>query len=188
MHLGRFAAGSFPGIRARYASAAHKKGSAQMNIISRLLSSDDVVVGLDVPNKLRALQEVAAILERRHNVSQAPVLRALLRREQSGSTGLGHGIAVPHARIADISEPIVLFVRTRSAIDFRAADHEPVSFLFVILVPEHANEEHLKILATVSEMFSSKTFRDRLEATVEPAAIQRLFSEWTSGDSSQQTR
>jgi PTS system nitrogen regulatory IIA component len=63
-----------------------------------------------------------------------------------------------------------------------------VSLLFVILIPEHANDEHLKILATVSEMFSSKTFRDRLEATVEPAAIQCLFSEWTSDDVQYQTK
>ena len=153
-----------------------------MNIISRILSSDDVVVGLDVRNKLRALEEAAVILERRHKVSHAPVLRALWRREQVGSTALGHGIAVPHARITGISEPIVLFVRMKSAIEFHAPDRKPVSLLFVILVPEHANDEHLKILATVSEMFSSKTFRDRLEATTEPAAIQSLFGEWTSDD------
>ncbi|HEY1438976.1 MAG TPA: PTS sugar transporter subunit IIA [Casimicrobiaceae bacterium] len=159
-----------------------------MNIISRILSSDDVVVGLDVSNKLRALEEAAVILERRHKVSHAPVLRALWRREQVGSTGLGHGIAVPHARITGISEPIVLFVRTKSAIEFHAPDREPVSLLFVILVPEHANDEHLKILATVSEMFSNKTFRDRLEATMEPAAIQHLFSEWKSDDLQHQNK
>jgi len=153
-----------------------------MNIISRLLSSDDVVVDLDVPNKLRALEEAAVILERRHNVNHAAVLRALWRREQVGSTGLGHGVAVPHARITGISEPIVLCVRTKLAIEFHAPDRKPVSFLFVILVPEHANDEHLKILATVSEMFSNRAFRNRLEATIEPAAIQRLFSEWASDD------
>ena len=159
-----------------------------MNIIGRILSSDDVVVGLDVPNKLRALEEAAVILERRHKVSHAPVLRALWRREQVGSTGLGHGIAVPHARITGICEPIVLFVRMKSAIEFHAPDRKPVSLLFVILVPEHANDEHLKILATVSEMFSNKTFRHRLEATEEPAAIQSLFSEWTSDDVQHQTK
>ncbi len=159
-----------------------------MNIMSRLLSSGDVIVGLDVPNKLRALEQAAVILERRHKVSHAPVLRALWRREQVGSTALGHGIAVPHARITGISEPIVLFVRMKSAIEFHAPDHKPVSLLFVILVPEHANDEHLKILATVSEMFSNKSFRDRLEATTEPAAIQSLFSEWTSDDVQHQTQ
>jgi PTS system nitrogen regulatory IIA component len=156
--------------------------SAPVNIISRILASDDVVLGLDVPNKLRALEEAAVILERRRNISHAPVLRALWRREQVGSTGLGHGIAVPHARIAGINEPVVLFVRMKSAVEFHAPDGKPVSVLFVILVPEHANDEHLKILATISEMFSNRTFRNRLEAIVEPAAIQRLFSEWTSDD------
>jgi PTS system nitrogen regulatory IIA component len=107
---------------------------------------------------------------------------AFARREQVGSTGLGYGIAIPHARITGISEPIVLIVRTKSAIEFHAPDRKPVSVLFVILVPEHAHDEHLKILATVSEMFSNKTFRDRLEATIEPGAIQRLFSEWKSDD------
>ena len=159
-----------------------------MNIVSRLLSSGDVIVGLDVPNKLRALEQAAVILERRHKVSHAPVLRALWRREQVGSTALGHGVAVPHARITGISEPIVLFVRMKSAIEFHALDRKFVLLLFVILVPEHANDEHLKILATVSEMFSNKSFRDRLEATMEPAAIQSLFSEWTSDDVQHQTK
>jgi PTS system nitrogen regulatory IIA component len=171
--LGRIAAMNF-----RYTS----KRPANMNIISCLLSSDDVVVDLDVPNKLRALEEASVILGRLHSVSHDAVLRALWRREQIGSTGLGHGVAVPHARITGIGEPIVLFVRTKFAIDFHAPDRKPVSLLFVILVPEHANEDHLKILATVSEMFSDKTFRDRLEATMEPAAIRRLFSDWTSED------
>ncbi len=177
--LGRMAIAILPHTRAR---------SAHMNIMSRLLSSGDVIVGLDVPNKLRALEQAAVILERRHKVSHAPVLRALWRREQVGSTALGHGIAVPHARITGISEPIVLFVRMKSAIEFHAPDRKPVSLLFVILVPEHANDEHLKILATVSEMFSNKSFRDRLEATTEPAAIQSLFSEWTSDDVQHQTQ
>ena len=153
-----------------------------MNTISCLLSSDDVVLDLDVPNKLRALEEASVILERLHNVRHDAVLRALWRREQIGSTGLGHGVAVPHARITGIDEPIVLFVRTKFAIDFHSPDRKPVSLLFVILVPEHANDEHLKILATVSEMFSNRAFRNRLEATMEPATIQRLFSEWTSDD------
>jgi nitrogen PTS system EIIA component len=151
-----------------------------MNILSGLFSSDDVVVDVDVPNKLRALEEASVILARLHNVSQDAVRRALWRREQVGSTGLGHGVAVPHARIPGIREPIVLFLRTKFAIDFHSPDHKPVSLLFVILVPEQANDEHLKILATVSEMFSDRTFRARLEGTKEPAAVRRLFSEWTS--------
>lgn len=149
-----------------------------MNIISRFLSHDDVVLDLDVPDKTRALEEAALLVADRHRINHAPVFRALWRREQSGSTGLGHGIAIPHARIAGISEPIVLLVRTKLPIKFGAPDREPVSVLFVILVPEDANEEHLRILATASELFSDPAFRDRLLAATEPAAVQRLFGEW----------
>ena len=149
-----------------------------MNFISRFLSSDDVVLGLDVPDKQRALEEAALMVERRHNINHAPVFRALWRREEVGSTGLGHGIAIPHARITGIIAPILLLMSTKLPIEFGAPDHKPVSVLFVILVPEHANDEHLQILATVSEMFSDKIFRERLGAATEPGAIQRLFSEW----------
>ena len=147
-----------------------------MTVIGRLLSSEDVVVELDVPDKLRALEEVAAMAARRHKIDSALVLQALWRREQIGSTGLGHGIAVPHARIAGIAEPIVLLMRTKHPIEYNAPDRKPVSILFAILVPENANDEHLRILATVAKMFSDKSFRRRLETAVEPAAIQRLFS------------
>lgn len=123
-----------------------------------------------LPTKNGCLEEVALLVGRRHQINQAPIFRALWRREEIGSTGLGHGIAIPHARIAGI----VLLVRTKRPIKFGALDHRPVSVLFVILVPEHANEEHLQILATVSQMFADEAFRNRLSAATEPAAIQRL--------------
>jgi PTS system nitrogen regulatory IIA component len=153
-----------------------------MNIVTRFLSSDDVVVGLDVPDKRRALEAAASMVEHHHHIHRDAVVRALWRREQIGSTGIGHGIAIPHARIPGISEPIVLLMCTKRPMVFGAPDHKPVSVLFVILVPEHANEEHLQILATVSAMFADKNFRDQLEAAGEPAKIQRLFGEWATDD------
>lgn len=155
-----------------------------MNIISRDLSTNDVVLGLDVRDKKQALEEAALLVERRHQVDHASVFRALWRREQSGSTGLGYGVAIPHARVTGISEPIILFVRTRVPINFDAPDHQAVSILFVILVPEHANEEHLQILATVSAMFSDKAVRERLAAAPSAAAIQRLFGEYVEDNRS----
>jgi PTS system nitrogen regulatory IIA component len=153
-------------------------GSTVVNIVGRFLSDEDIVVGLDVSDKKRALEAVALLIGRRHQINHAATLRALWRREDIGSTALGHGVAIPHARITGISEPIVVLICTKVPIVFGAPDHKPVSMLFVILVPEHAHEEHLQILATVSEMFSDKVFRDRLSAATEPAAIQRLFREW----------
>ena len=153
-------------------------GPSTVNIIGRFLSSDDIVVGLDFADKRRVLEEAALLVARRARINHPCVFRALSRREEIGSTAIGHGLAIPHARIAGISEPIVLILRTKSPIKFGAPDHQPVSILFVILVPEHAAEEHLKILGTASAMFSERAFRDRLDAATGPAAIKRLFSEW----------
>jgi len=151
-----------------------------MNIIGGVLSSEGVVLGLKATDAKQVCAEIAALVARRNQVDEELVFRALWRREQCGSTAVGHGIAIPHARIPHIVAPVVLFARTRDPIAFGAPDHQPVSAFFVILVPEHANEEHLRILATVSEMFSEKAFRKQLEAAMEPAAIQSLFGNWAS--------
>jgi PTS system nitrogen regulatory IIA component len=149
-----------------------------VNIIDGLLSREDVVLGLMATHAKRACEEIAVLAARRLQVDEKLVFRALWRREQSGSTALGHGIAIPHARLPGISDPVVLFARTKDPIPFGAPDHQPVSDFFVILVPEHANEEHLRIMATVSEMFSDEIFRDQLKAAMEPVAIRRLFGQW----------
>ena len=156
-----------------------------MNIISRYLSHDDVVLGVNVTDKVRALEEAALLVETHHHIHRAPVFRALWRREQCGSTGLGHGIAVPHARIAGITEPIALLVRTRLPIDFSAPDRQGVSVLFVILVPEQATREHLQILATVAQIFADPTFRERVAAAEQASAIRRLIDDWGRQPSSE---
>jgi nitrogen PTS system EIIA component len=151
-----------------------------MNMIGTLLGSEDVVLGIPATDAKQACEEVAAIAAARHQLDVELVFRALWRREQIGSTGIGHGIAIPHARIPGIVEPIVIFARARAPIPFGAPDHQPVSVFFLILVPEHAHAEHLRILGAVSEMFSTRAFRKQLEAAAEPATIQRLFRDWTA--------
>jgi PTS system nitrogen regulatory IIA component len=153
-----------------------------MNTISGFLSGNDVVLGLAATDAKRACEEIAILAAHRHKLDDALVFRALWRREQIGSTGIGHGLAIPHARLPGITSPIVLFARPKVPIPFGALDHQPVSAFFMILIPEHANEEHLRILAAVSEMFSDRAFRNRLEIATEPAAIQTLFGQWTTKD------
>ena len=155
-----------------------------MSVISRFLSLNDVVLDVNIPDKVRALEEAALLVESRHHLNHAPVFRALWRREQSGSTGLGHGIAIPHARIVGLTEPVNLLMRTKLPIKFGSPDRQGVSIFFVILVPEHATEEHLQILATVAEMFSDPRVRERVAAAREPSAIHQLFEEWTTAGGS----
>jgi nitrogen PTS system EIIA component len=150
----------------------------QTNLLGHYFSPADIVLDLDVGDKYQALAEIAVLAERRFGIAHGPVERALSRREQTGSTGVGYGFAIPHARIPGISNPIVMFARTRRAIRFDAPDHKPVANLFVILVSNFATEEHLRILACVSSMFSDAEFRGKLAAAADPAEVHTLFCEW----------
>ena len=129
---------------------------------------------LDVPlrDSLHALEFIAGMIAAHHDLDQAPVFRALSRREQAGSTGLGGGFAVPHARIPGIERPLTLLVRASRPIDFKAPDHDPVWLMLAILVPEHGDrDDHLKLLALVAELFSDPRFRARIDTAVAPADV-----------------
>ena len=127
------------------------------------LCPQDIELDLDVPNRWEALRAVSAMVERSHSARAAPVFRALWRREQAGSTGMGNAFAIPHARITGISEPVTVYVRMKTPLAFAAPDGKRVSDLFVILVPaDGANAAHLHILALVAEAFSDRDFRARL--------------------------
>jgi len=149
-----------------------------MNIVDGFLSEEDVVLGITATDAKGACAKIASLAASRHQLDEELVFRALWRREQIGSTGIGHAVAIPHARIPGIANPVVFFARASTPIPFGALNRQPVSMFFMILVPEHANEEHLQILATVSEMFSERAFRNRLEAASDSNAIQRLFGQW----------
>src|SRR5438105_6927241 len=148
------------------------------NIVGRFLARNDVVLGLDVFDKTGALEAIAVLLERHHHFKREPILSALWLREQIGATALPHGIAIPHACVEGINQPIMMLARTRLPIKFGAPGHQSVSILFVIVVPEESTDEHLQILATVSEMFSDDKFRQQLDATVDPVEAHRLVTEW----------
>jgi PTS system nitrogen regulatory IIA component len=97
------------------------------------------------------------------------------RRDVSGNTAVGDGVAFPHARVAHIDEPILVLIRTRAPIAFGASDRQPVATLLVILVPEQATDQHLSILAAAAEFFSDPSLRRRVAAATEPALIAQLF-------------
>ncbi len=109
-----------------------------MNLVGRYFSAHDIQLGVEASDKLTALASAAVLAESRYQIDRAQVERALWRREQTGTTAIGHGIAIPHARIAGISKPIVLFLRTGKPVKFAAPDRKPVDNLLVILVPNYA--------------------------------------------------
>lgn len=92
------------------------------------------------------------------------VLDALIVRERLGSTGLGHGVALPHSRMASIEKPLAAMITLNEGVDFDAADGEPVDLVLGLLVPQECNDEHLKILASLARRFSDAELRDKLRS------------------------
>ncbi len=104
------------------------------------------------------------------------VFERLLERERLGSTGLGHGIALPHARLKDVSEVLGAFVQTAQGVDYDAADGEPVDLAFALLVPEAAHEEHLHLLAHLASLFSDARVRARLREARSAAELLQVLN------------
>jgi nitrogen PTS system EIIA component len=152
-------------------------GSARR--VAQWLRPQEIVLDVDVQDRDRALATAAAYIGRAHGLDPAPIFRALLRREQVGSTALGQGVAIPHARIAGIARPLTLFMRTRLAIAFGAPDGKLVSNLLVIMVPaDGAADDHLQLLAAFAEAFSDRAFRASLAASTTALEVDRAFAEW----------
>ena len=149
-----------------------------MNAVGELLALDDVRLDLDVSNKDQLLGEVAALLAARNGLSRTQILESLVAREQLGSTGVGHGVAIPHARTDRCTTPAAVFVRTRDPIAFDAPDGKPVSLFLGLIVPNRATERHLLILSTAAAMFGDRTFREKLRIGDDPAAILDLLAAW----------
>ncbi|MFK7893718.1 MAG: PTS sugar transporter subunit IIA [Granulosicoccus sp.] len=105
------------------------------------------------------------------------ILDALISRERLGSTGLGHGVGLPHSRLCAIDEPVAAFVSLESGIDYDAADSVPVDLVLGLLVPEHCNDEHLKILANLAKRFNEPAFRDKLREFTHPQTLFDYISE-----------
>ena len=139
------------------------------------LAGMDVILDLDVAARKQALEAIAMRMAAVNGLNSEAVFHALWRREQAASTAIGRGVALPHARVGSIDQPMLLLARTRQPIPFGAPDGQPVSILLTIVVPEQANDDHLQILALVTERLSSKVLRARLRMATSPAAVRRLF-------------
>jgi len=129
----------------------------------------------DIRSKKRAVQTLAELLAtsvgdilinekeaEEQEQSDMDIFDALITRERLGSTALGHGVALPHSRLANIDEPIAAMITLADGVDYEAPDGQPVDLMIGLLVPEHCNDEHLKILAALAQRFSDNYFRDEL--------------------------
>jgi PTS system nitrogen regulatory IIA component len=149
-----------------------------MNHLGELLTADDIRLDVDVSTKEQLLRQIASLLAARQGLPEGPILEGMLAREQLGSTGVGHGVAIPHARMTQCGAAAGVFVRTKVGIPFEAPDGRPVSVFLGLIVPNMANERHLQLLATAAGMLSDRAFRDKLRAAADPAAVRELLAAW----------
>lgn len=149
--------------------------------IADLLTADRVVCCAQSASKKRVLEQISGLIARgQDTLTETQVFDSLIGRERLGSTGLGHGVAIPHGRVKDGKEAVGAFVKLQQGVDFDAVDGEPVDLLFALLVPEESTSEHLQLLAELAEMFSDKEFVGRLRQCGNPAEMYQMLHQWHS--------
>jgi nitrogen PTS system EIIA component len=156
----------------------HAHADARRDARPAKLVPTDVLFDLDALTKEGAFREVARAIGTRHGMTEAEVYAGLSERERIGSTALGQGVAIPHARVRGLDRTIVAYVRMKFPISFEAPDGKPVSNMLVLLVPRQATDEHLALLAQGAEMFCDKSFRDELRNCRDVADVQATFAHW----------
>ncbi|MDO5666926.1 MAG: PTS sugar transporter subunit IIA [Alcaligenaceae bacterium] len=148
-----------------------------MNQFANILSVENILLDINVTSKKRAFEQAALLFENNQGVSRSTVFDSLFSRERLGSTALGHGVAVPHGRIPNLTTPAAAFMRLTNAIPFDAPDNQNVNILVILLVPENATQEHLEILASLAKILSNSETREQLQTLEDPEAIYDLFTE-----------
>ena len=144
--------------------------------ISDLLTPDDVILDLRAADKRRLLEELAQRAARPAHIDSLVILEALRARETLGSTGMGAGIAIPHARLASLSRPIGLFARLRPLVEFDAIDGQRIDLVFLLLLPSQAQGEHLNALACVARRLRDEATTAALRAARAPHKLYAILA------------
>ncbi|MDC0987569.1 PTS IIA-like nitrogen regulatory protein PtsN [Alphaproteobacteria bacterium] len=145
--------------------------------IADILTPQSIVPKLSATSKKQVLQELAKRAATVTGLKERFIFDALLQRERLGTTGVGHGIAIPHGKLEGIDKLFGLFARLEKPVDFDAIDEQPVDLLFLLLAPEIAGADHLKALARVSRLLRNRTICDKIRGSNDGDALYALITE-----------
>lgn len=149
-----------------------------MTHLSQILTEQNIVLNLECSSKKRAFEQAGLIFENNCGIARSTVSDNLFARERLGSTGLGHGVAVPHGRIRGLKSLLAAFVRLSEPIPFESPDGEPVKLLIFLLIPDNVTQQHLEILSEIAEMFSDKVFRAELAEDSDVQSLHTKLVNW----------
>lgn len=141
-----------------------------------LVSPDGVVAALRATNKKQALTALAGLAASVSGLPEGQILEGLMERERLGSTGVGNGIAIPHAKLEGLGRLHGLFARLEAPIPFESIDDQPVDLIFLLLAPAGAGADHLKALARVSRFLRNHAVCEKLRGSKDPRALYALLT------------
>jgi PTS system nitrogen regulatory IIA component len=145
--------------------------------LADLLQQDAIIPALKVNSKKQLLQELAVKAAKLTGVTEREIFDVILQRERLGSTGVGHGIAIPHGKLNTISTIKGVFARLEAPVDFEALDDEPVDLVFLLLAPEGAGADHLKALSRIARVLRDQDLVGKLRKTESASAIYAFLNE-----------
>ena len=144
--------------------------------LNAILSPERVTSGVSVTSKKKGLEELSRLLALgTEGVSGGDIFNSLTAREKLGSTGLGHGVAIPHGRMTGVTNSVGAFLRLKHAVDYDAHDGHGVDLVFGLVVPSAATEEHHKHRAAVAEKFSDEDFCKKMRAAKDDRTLFTLL-------------
>ena len=144
-----------------------------------LLRLDAVVPAMKARSKRQVLQELAGRAAQVTGLADREIFEVLLQRERLGSTGVGHGIAIPHGTIPGLDRLIGIFARLERPVDFGSMDESPVDLIFVLLAPNGAGADHLKALARIARVLRDGEVTNKLRASDDATALYALLTHST---------
>ena len=146
-------------------------------LISDLLTPQTIIPDLKATSKKQALQEMASFAAEQLGLEDRVILDVLLERERLGSTGVGHGVAIPHGKMTDLDKLYVHFARLSSPVDFDSPDGRPVDLMLLLLTPENAGGDHLTALAKASRLLRDEKVCTMLRGSDNAEAIYSAIME-----------
>ena len=147
--------------------------------LDQLISESSVICDAEVSSKKKALELLAELLAAQTTDNNTvEIFQHLIEREKLGSTSLGHGVALPHARTAKCDRAIGAFIKLKQGIDFDSPDNQPTDLLFALMVPEEHTSEHLEILASLASRFSDESLCHSLRSASSSTELYNRLTSW----------